>query len=207
MPTCPGCNDEVPKLVSVKVGGKSCTVCANCADRLREKGEVTTNKPNRKVVSVQPTVQLQVQPTVQLQDPFSRDEFMLWAASYLARELGFPPPNIAPGTGDTSYIFAKDLYIGVVANVQATTSFPGPCVRVHLSTTAGHRISRWKSGWRPRGTAPTGVSVRIRLGDGGKVTYLEYLIPNYAKNYGAVVSNAKRCIDLFLATKKTGEIV
>jgi hypothetical protein len=160
---------------------------------------MTTDKTKRKVVAAQPIVQLQ--------DPFSRDEFMLWAASYLARELGFPHPNIAPGAGVVGpYIFAKDLYIGVVANVQATTSFPGPCVRVHLSTTAGHRITRWESGWRPTGTVPTGVCVGTRLGDGGKVTYLEYLIPNYRKNYGALVSTAKRCIDLFLATKKIGEI-
>ena len=159
---------------------------------------MTTDKAKRKVVAAQPLVHLH--------DPFSRDEFMLWAASYLARELGFPHPDIAPREGDISYPFAKDLHIGVVANVQATTSFPGPCVRIHLSTTAGHRISRRKSGWRPKGTAQTGVSVGTRLGDGGKVTYLEYLIPNYGKNYGALVSTAKRCIDLLLATKKTGEI-
>ena len=40
MPTCRECNDEVTKLVSVKVGGKARKVCADCADRLREEGEV-----------------------------------------------------------------------------------------------------------------------------------------------------------------------
>lgn len=40
MPTCRECNDEVTKLVSVKVAGKARKVCADCADRLREAGEV-----------------------------------------------------------------------------------------------------------------------------------------------------------------------
>ena len=40
MPTCRECNDEVTKLVSVKVGGKSRKVCPDCADRLREEGEI-----------------------------------------------------------------------------------------------------------------------------------------------------------------------
>lgn len=40
MPTCRGCNDEVDKLVSVKVGGKAKKLCADCADRAREEGEI-----------------------------------------------------------------------------------------------------------------------------------------------------------------------
>ena len=40
MPTCRECNDEVPKLVSVKIEGKVRKVCADCKDRLREAGEV-----------------------------------------------------------------------------------------------------------------------------------------------------------------------
>ncbi|CAN5404580.1 hypothetical protein BH11MYX1_BH11MYX1_11950 [soil metagenome] len=40
MPTCRECNDEVPKLVTVKVGGKAKKLCADCADRLREAGEI-----------------------------------------------------------------------------------------------------------------------------------------------------------------------
>ena len=41
MPTCRECNDEdVEKLVSVKVGGLTRKVCADCADRLREEGEI-----------------------------------------------------------------------------------------------------------------------------------------------------------------------
>lgn len=40
MPTCRECNDEVPKVVSVKVGGKAKKLCADCADRLREESEV-----------------------------------------------------------------------------------------------------------------------------------------------------------------------
>lgn len=40
MPTCRECNDEVARLVSVKVGGKPRKVCPDCADRLREEGEI-----------------------------------------------------------------------------------------------------------------------------------------------------------------------
>lgn len=40
MPTCRECSDEVDKLVSVKVAGKTRKVCADCADRLREAGEI-----------------------------------------------------------------------------------------------------------------------------------------------------------------------
>jgi hypothetical protein len=40
MPTCRECDDEVDRLVSVKVDGKARKVCADCADRLREEAEV-----------------------------------------------------------------------------------------------------------------------------------------------------------------------
>jgi hypothetical protein len=40
MPTCRECNDEVAKLVSVKVAGKIRKLCADCVDRLREEGEI-----------------------------------------------------------------------------------------------------------------------------------------------------------------------
>lgn len=40
MPTCRGCNDEVDKLVSVKIAGKVKKLCEDCADRAREEGEV-----------------------------------------------------------------------------------------------------------------------------------------------------------------------
>jgi hypothetical protein len=40
MATCRECNDDVDKLVSVKVGGKARKVCSDCADRLREAGEI-----------------------------------------------------------------------------------------------------------------------------------------------------------------------
>jgi ribosome-binding protein aMBF1 (putative translation factor) len=40
MPTCRECNDDVEKLVTVKVAGKSRKVCEDCADRLREEGEI-----------------------------------------------------------------------------------------------------------------------------------------------------------------------
>lgn len=40
MALCRECNDDVEKLVSVKVGGKARKVCADCADRLREAAEV-----------------------------------------------------------------------------------------------------------------------------------------------------------------------
>ena len=40
MPECRECKDEVDKLVSVKVAGKARKVCSDCADRLREEGEI-----------------------------------------------------------------------------------------------------------------------------------------------------------------------
>ncbi len=40
MPTCRECNDEVAKLVTVKVAGKAQKLCADCADRAREAGEI-----------------------------------------------------------------------------------------------------------------------------------------------------------------------
>lgn len=40
MATCKECGDEVDALVSVKVGGRSRKVCEDCADRLREEGEI-----------------------------------------------------------------------------------------------------------------------------------------------------------------------
>ena len=40
MPECRECKDEVTKLVTVKVGGKGVKVCADCADRMREAGEI-----------------------------------------------------------------------------------------------------------------------------------------------------------------------
>ena len=40
MPTCRECNDEVEKLVSVKVNGKAQKLCTDCADRAREEGEI-----------------------------------------------------------------------------------------------------------------------------------------------------------------------
>ena len=40
MATCRECHDEVDKLVSVKIGGKTRKVCEACADRLREEGEI-----------------------------------------------------------------------------------------------------------------------------------------------------------------------
>jgi len=40
MPTCRECSDEVPKLVTVKIGGKAQKLCPDCADRAREAGEV-----------------------------------------------------------------------------------------------------------------------------------------------------------------------
>lgn len=146
-------------------------------------------------------------PTVRPAGAFSRDEFIAWAANYIAGELGFPHQDIAPGSGEVSLLFAKDLSIGVVANVRATSSFAGPCVRIHLSSVAPHRISRWRAGWRPKGDVPVGSTLGVRLGDRGNVMYLEYLIPNYSQNYGAALSTAKRCIDLLLATRRSGEIV
>jgi len=40
MPLCRECKDEVTKLVTVKVAGKAKKLCEDCADRLREAGEV-----------------------------------------------------------------------------------------------------------------------------------------------------------------------
>ena len=40
VPTCKACGDEVAELVTVKVGGKTRKICEDCADRVREEGEV-----------------------------------------------------------------------------------------------------------------------------------------------------------------------
>lgn len=40
MATCRECDNEVDKLVSVKVGGKARKMCEDCRDRIREEGEV-----------------------------------------------------------------------------------------------------------------------------------------------------------------------
>lgn len=40
MPICKGCDDEVERLVSVKVDGKAKKLCEDCADRAREEAEV-----------------------------------------------------------------------------------------------------------------------------------------------------------------------
>ena len=40
MPTCRECDDEVEKLVTVKVGGKAKKMCEDCADRARESDEI-----------------------------------------------------------------------------------------------------------------------------------------------------------------------
>ena len=40
MPTCRECENEVEKLVSVKVEGKAKKMCEDCADRAREAGEI-----------------------------------------------------------------------------------------------------------------------------------------------------------------------
>ncbi len=40
MAICKQCGDEAESLVSVKVGGKAKKVCEDCADRIREEGEI-----------------------------------------------------------------------------------------------------------------------------------------------------------------------
>jgi hypothetical protein len=40
MPTCRECDEEVDKLVSVKVDGKTKKLCEDCADRARESEEI-----------------------------------------------------------------------------------------------------------------------------------------------------------------------
>jgi len=40
MPTCRECQNDVDKLVSVKVNGKVRKLCEDCADRAREDAEV-----------------------------------------------------------------------------------------------------------------------------------------------------------------------
>ncbi len=40
MPVCKGCEDEVDRLVSVKVDGKTKKLCEDCADRAREQAEI-----------------------------------------------------------------------------------------------------------------------------------------------------------------------
>ena len=40
MPTCKECDNDVDALVSVKVDGKTKKLCEDCADRIREQGEI-----------------------------------------------------------------------------------------------------------------------------------------------------------------------
>ena len=40
MPTCKECDNEVDRLVSLKVAGKAKKMCEECADRAREEAEV-----------------------------------------------------------------------------------------------------------------------------------------------------------------------
>lgn len=40
MATCKQCGEEVDALVSVKVDGKAKKMCEDCADRVREEGEI-----------------------------------------------------------------------------------------------------------------------------------------------------------------------
>ncbi len=40
MPTCRACDDEVDEVVSVKAEGRRIKVCEDCADRIREEGEI-----------------------------------------------------------------------------------------------------------------------------------------------------------------------
>jgi ribosome-binding protein aMBF1 (putative translation factor) len=40
MPTCKSCGDEVEKLVTVKIAGKTKKLCEDCADRAREEAEI-----------------------------------------------------------------------------------------------------------------------------------------------------------------------
>jgi ribosome-binding protein aMBF1 (putative translation factor) len=40
MPVCKVCEDEVDRLVTVKVAGKAKKMCEDCADREREKAEI-----------------------------------------------------------------------------------------------------------------------------------------------------------------------
>lgn len=40
MATCRECDEDVEKVVTVKVGGKAKKVCEDCADRIRENEEI-----------------------------------------------------------------------------------------------------------------------------------------------------------------------
>lgn len=40
MAVCKGCDNEVDRLLSVKVQGKTKKLCEDCADRAREEGEI-----------------------------------------------------------------------------------------------------------------------------------------------------------------------
>lgn len=40
MPICKGCDDEVDRLVSIKIDGKTKKLCEDCADRAREAAEI-----------------------------------------------------------------------------------------------------------------------------------------------------------------------
>ena len=40
MPVCKSCGNEADELISVKVDGRAKKLCEDCADRVREQGEV-----------------------------------------------------------------------------------------------------------------------------------------------------------------------
>jgi hypothetical protein len=40
MATCKGCGEEADELVSVKVQGRTKKLCEECADKLREEGDI-----------------------------------------------------------------------------------------------------------------------------------------------------------------------
>jgi hypothetical protein len=40
MPVCKQCGEDAPQLVAAKVAGKTKKICEECADRLREEGEI-----------------------------------------------------------------------------------------------------------------------------------------------------------------------
>jgi ribosome-binding protein aMBF1 (putative translation factor) len=40
VPTCKSCGNDADELIAVKVAGKTRKLCEDCADRVREEGEV-----------------------------------------------------------------------------------------------------------------------------------------------------------------------
>lgn len=136
----------------------------------------------------------------------NRNEFMDWAADLLAVRLSVPYVS-RDNDNNIHHVLADDVYIGIVATVEATIPSPRPCIRVHISSIEPRRIRRWEHGWRPRGVAPDGVQLALRVGDRGKVRYLEFSWINHDLNrFQLWMRRVEQCVNLFISARDAGAV-